>query len=161
MKLPVITCIGILALNAGFHAPVVLATEAANATAFCQGALPVSDTQIRKRPLALRNEGTATAFASCSVPVNFAGPNFLLDVIVVNRNATSATVRCTLVDGVVAEIGDTDPGYYPLSVDVGPGGSGVLEWWPPDFGLETFTDIANFSCALPPGVEIALISADE
>lgn len=161
MKLPVFTCVGILALGAGIHAPVVMATEASNATGYCQGVLPAADSQIRKRPLALRNEGTATAFVSCSIPVNFAGPNFVIDVHVVNRSAVPATVNCTLVDGVVAEIGETDPGYYPLSVNLVPGGGGLLQWWAPDFDLGTFTSAANLSCALPPGVEIALISADE
>ena len=161
MKLPVFACVGILALTAGVHAPVVLAIEAANAAAFCQGAQPTADSQIRKRPLALRNEGTATAFVSCSIPVNFAGSNFLIDAHVVNRSANPATVSCTLVDGVVAEVGQTDPSYYPLSVDLGPGSGGLLEWWAPAFDLDTFTDAANLSCALPPGVEITLIAASE
>jgi hypothetical protein len=162
MKLPVFTCVAILALSAGAaYAPAVLATEASNATGYCQGVLPAADSQIRKRPLALRNEGTATAFVSCSIPVNFAGPNLLIDAHVINRSANPATVSCTLVDGVVAEVGQTDPSYYPRSVDLGPGGGGLLEWWAPAFDLDTFTDTANLSCALPPGVEIALIAASE
>ncbi|HST45355.1 MAG TPA: hypothetical protein VLK29_09045, partial [Luteimonas sp.] len=38
-----------------------------NATGLCQAALPAYDGLIRKRPVAIRNEGDAAAFVSCSL----------------------------------------------------------------------------------------------
>ncbi len=38
----------------------------ANATSYCQAALPAFEGAIRKRPLAVQNEGTTNAFVTCS-----------------------------------------------------------------------------------------------
>jgi len=158
MKPTSLTCIAIAALSVGaLHAPVAWAHEESSATGVCQGNLPASETQLRKRPLALANEGTASAFVSCSLPVNFTGPNFAFTVTLINRRSATATVNCTFVDGEIAELGDT-PSYRPKSIALDEG-AGVLEWLAPDFGLSFFTSHANLSCLLPPGVEIATVGS--
>lgn len=138
------------------------AIESANATAFCQGALPAFDTEIRKRPLAVRNEGDAGAFVSCSIPVNYAGANTGVHVYLVNRDTETATVDCTFVDGIVTEFGGPNfPVYYPQSIALLADAGEILSWEASEFELASFSSIANISCVLPPGTEITLLGAAE
>lgn len=116
-------------------APAANAAVGSNATGVCQGALPVYDTEIRKRPLALRNEGDASAYVSCSLPSNVLA-NIIAYTYVVNRNAAAVDVDCTFIAGVVVEI--LPPDYYPLSVSAGPGVATLLEWDAGDYGLPSF-----------------------
>ena len=150
-------------LTAGvLQSPAALAVEGSNAVGYCQGALPSFDTEIRKRPLAVRNEGIAHAFVSCSVAYNAAGGNTTVSVIMVNRNAVVTAVDCTFVDGLVAEVGAPGfPAYYPQSLALLPGEINGIAWEADDFDLTSFSPWANLSCALPPGVEIAYILAFE
>jgi len=163
MKTPLFACMGLAAMAiSALPSPEAHAIESANATSFCQGALPAFDTEIRKRPLAVRNEGTADAFVSCSIPTNYAGPNTSVSVYLVNRSAGTATVDCTFVDGIVTEIGGPGfPVYYPQSIALLAGAAEPLVWEASEFELTAFSTIANVSCALPPGTEIALIGAAE
>lgn len=163
MKNTFLPCLGLVALiAAALPSPDAQAVESANATAFCQGALPAFDTEIRKRPLAVRNEGTADAFVSCSIPSNYAGANTGIHVYLVNRNAETATVNCTFVDGIVSEFGGSNyPAYYPQAIALLAGAGEVLSWLASDFDLPAFSSIANVSCALPPGTEITLLGAEE
>lgn len=165
MKLPiaVIATAACLASAHAIHAPPAHAgTSAANGTAFCQSALPVFDTQIRKRPLGVNNEGNANAFVSCSIPVGYNPGNITNGVIyMTNRNDETVAVTCTLVDGVVADAGLPDiPAYYPQAIALLPGEFTPLIWDPADHGLESFTVYQNYSCILPPGVEINLLGHD-
>lgn len=141
--------------------PATAATSAANATAFCQSALPVFDTQIRKRPLAVGNEGAAPAFVTCSLPQGYY-PETVINgvVILLNRGASPVSASCTLVDGVTGEITGTAPGYYPQSAELAPGVATPLVWYPDDHGLESFHPYQSYSCLLPPGVEINVVGHD-
>lgn len=137
-------------------------TSASNATGMCQSALPVFDTQIRKRPLGVNNEGGSNAFVSCSIPIGY-NPESVDNgvVIVTNRNAEAVIVSCTLVDGVIAEIGIPDlPAFYPQTVAALPGVITPIVWDPADHGLESFHSYQNYSCNLPSGVEINLVGND-
>jgi hypothetical protein len=73
----------------------------ANGSGVCQAALPSYEGQIRKRPLAIQNEGTAAAFITCSpsslqyVPMQ----DFGHGVFLANNSAASVTVNCTAVMG--------------------------------------------------------------
>ena len=58
--------VALLAAGALAPQPAAALRVVAQATAICQGALPAFETQIRKRPLALQNEGEANAFVTCS-----------------------------------------------------------------------------------------------
>lgn len=139
--------------------PAHAATSAANATAFCQSALPVFDTQIRKRPLGVSNEGTAGAFVTCSIAMGYNPVEIINGVVIMtNRGAGAVTVNCTLVNGVVAELGP--PGYFPKAVELAPGVATPLVWSPADHGLESFHPYQSYSCHLPPGVEINVVGYD-
>lgn len=151
-----------LAVAAMFMPQANAGTSASNATGMCQSALPVFDTQIRKRPLGVNNEGASNAFISCSIPIGY-NPDTVNNgvIILTNRNDEAVIVSCTLVDGVVAEIGIPDlPAFYPQTVAALPGEATVILWDPADHGLESFHVYQNYSCNLPPGVEINLVGND-
>lgn len=123
----------------------------------CQPALPAYDGNIRKRPKAVQNEGTATAFVTCG----FSGDNFsALDngiyyaaVLLVNNTASPLEVTCTLVPGRHATVVG---GFLPLTTTVNPGDPNAgLGWHYPDYDDGRFGVTAAVSCALPPGAGIS------
>lgn len=118
----------------------------------CQAALPVFDGTIRKRPKALANEGTTTAFITCDFE-NLANPlNRITSVaiFVKNRGTGQATVDCTLVQG----FGDNVSGSnLTKSAALAPNGTFSLVWAAADYAGDNL-DVPATSCALPPGTEI-------
>lgn len=137
-------------VDAAFHGDV------ANASGPCNGALPAYEGALRKRPLAIRNEGGSDAFVSCSLQSDGGQNPGYDDVVIylVNRNASSVAVDCTLVSGGVAEIG-FEPTYHPQTLGIPANAAGGMLWRATDFELETFHYTVNATCKLPPGVEIA------
>ncbi len=136
-------------------------TSAANATAFCQGALPAFDTEIRKRPLGVNNEGDSNAFVNCSIPIGH-NPTAVENGVVTltNTNGTAVTANCTLVDGLAPGVSQDPPGYYPKSLAIAAGDTGAIVWTPGEYQLSSFSPYQNFSCNLPPGVELNLVGND-
>jgi hypothetical protein len=129
--------------------------EVRMSTDVCQPALPAFDGQIRKRPLAMQNEGNANAFVTCAFGGAFNGVPSQKTVTVGFTNITSAgiTVNCTLVD---AQDGVINPEYFPKSIDVPPMGAPVtLLLWSAinDNGGVRFT-YPSVSCLLPPGTGV-------
>lgn len=121
------------------------------ASGACQGALPNYEGRLRKRPLAVANEGTGGAFVTCGVHTNDDTVGITaIEAYVTNRRATPTDVSCTLVDGFVdATIGFAD--YYPQTVNVGAGFDAAFVWDQPQFGAFTY---AAISCNLPTQVEV-------
>ena len=65
------TLVASLALAATLSVPDARAgSTVQNAVGNCNGALPGFEGALRKRPLAIANEGTSSAFVSCTLPVN-------------------------------------------------------------------------------------------
>jgi hypothetical protein len=119
----------------------------------CQSALPVFDGQIRKRPKALANEGSATAFVTCDFEHS---PNtlqqvFAVVVLFINRNDAPVTVSCTMVSGLG---NDTFVPTVTRSVLLTPGDLSGISWSAADNGGVNLSTPA-MSCGLKPGVEIA------
>lgn len=126
-------------------------------TASCQAALPVFDGNIRKRPVALGNEGTSTAFVTCDTDSinDFPSGHTGVGVYFNNRAAAAGTVvNCTLVDG--AFVANESFPKASNAMAVGPA-AGVITWSAAaDNEGDNFVAPA-ISCALPPGVDIALV----
>ncbi len=122
----------------------------ANGAGACQGALPNYEGQIRKRPLAIQNEGSAGAFITCS-PVSLQG-NALHgtghELILINNADATTTVNCTGVSGTT---------YMPKSVQVPGNGQASLSWLEADGVGATNLDTMNMSCLIPPGIGIRTI----
>jgi len=163
--------LGVLAACSTALGSVLLATpaEAAtrtitlqqNGTGACQVTLPAYESVIRRRPLAIQNEGSSGAFVSCS-PASLKGipANDTLGYTVrlVNRGASVASVSCT---GVIGSDGVTSPlpVYLIKNANVGGNSSAVLTWR----SLEGYgtTVPFNFQCQLPPGVGISGIELNQ
>lgn len=120
----------------------------------CQGALPSFEGALRKRPLGIVNQGSATTFVSCGLPRASSTESFIGFVFasVTNGGAGSATISCTLVDGFAVSQGGT-PVYATKSDTFAPGAGSSLYWDTSDIGKPNF-DMVQLSCALPPGTEI-------
>lgn len=132
-----------------------------NATGACQSALPAFDGQIRKRPLAIQNEGNASAFVSCSLmgTTRSVAGIFTIQVLADNNTASSVTLTCTLVTGL-SKFGTQQ--FLPKTITM-PANSGgltnVLGWNRLDNGGMFFNNFTvNVSCNLPVGTGLSRIS---
>jgi hypothetical protein len=161
MHMPRSTCTGAV-LAALFLPATAMAVDeemetAANATANCQGALPNFEGSIRKRPLAVQNEGTATAFVTCS----FSNEYDLDDrrqvsyfgAYMINRSSTPKTVACTGVAGYDSYAGNV---YISRSITLPANGTTQEEVFfaPADNGGQGYYPLVSMSCSIPPGVGI-------
>jgi len=127
-----------------------------NASGVCKSALPVFDGNIRSRPLALANEGTANAFVSCSMLDNWLDDVQLVSVNVRNNGASTVSASCTYISGMA-----TDAEFFPKTRTLAAGQSTSFVWSPMiDHNNQPFDAQVNFSCSLPPGVEISLLVFD-
>ena len=138
------------------------ANDWSNAVDVCQGARSSFDDDLRKRPLAINNEGTQPSFVSCSIraplgQINGGGTNVTqIIVLLTNRASTAQSVSCTLVDGVAAPFPSFPALYLPKTVDLQPGSFGVINWF--DFETEAGRyRLPNLSCALPPETEVNIV----
>lgn len=157
------SALAVLVLSAAVAPSGASAADAArsysvNAAGACNGALPSFEGALRKRPLAIRNEGATSVFVTCSVPGDYlASGNGLVVAAFTNGSTSSVTVNCTMVDGRASPWGmfdEGDPEYYPQSKPIHPGGVAALTWTPTS---GTFSAYANVNCLLPPDVEINLV----
>ena len=122
-----------------------------NATGVCQGNLPASDTNIRKRPTAVRNEGTGNSFVNCSTMNLLENEVTIAGIRLNNAGATPATISCTMVNGRQS----FDPAFFPKSREFAAGESGFIAWTAAaDNGGVNFQDLINFSCLLLPQTDI-------
>lgn len=132
-------------------------TTIATAVALCQPALPVFDGNIRKRPLAVQNEGTSNAFVSCGLIEDVSGYSSGAKTVaayLVNTGTTSATINCTLVSGN-GRHGDSVL-YFPKSATISAGDNSSLIFWSAaaDNGGVNFDQVVSVSCQLPPGTGV-------
>lgn len=135
----------------------------AQGTAICQGALPAFETQIRKRPLALQNEGDASAFVTCSFNnpgINSGGTRISsITVYLQNAAAGSRTVSCTAVNtGPGADTGAALYATRSIQVPRNATGSTALQFASSDFPGAPFLlpgESVSVSCNLLPGIGIA------
>ena len=139
------------------HAASVLRNETSPAVKVCQPALPAYDAAIRKRPRAMQNEGTATAFVTCALegrgPDRTVNPNVRrLSIYFTNSTDTNATVTCTALDPVNTS---AESGTATRSASVGAGSSqDSMLFLPADINPTFGWSTPAVSCALPPGVGI-------
>lgn len=128
----------------------------------CQGALPNFEGSLRKRPLAVANEGTTTAFVTCGIhiPSIFSvggATNPGMDHAWVgfrNRSGADVTVNCSLVESN----GDgTAQASIAKSITVAAGGFTEAQWDGTADHAGTNFRLPAFSCALPPATDITHI----
>lgn len=118
----------------------------ANAVDVCQAALPAYEGQVRKRPLAVQNEGTASAFVSCAFTTQggFDG----VRIYFAGFDGASHPVSCT---GVATSTSGVSQ-YVVKSVQAPASSQGSLQWTASDFtGVNNWFSV---SCSLSPGAAI-------
>lgn len=128
----------------------------ANASAICTPALPAFEGVIRKRPLAVQNEGATAAYVTCSFVSDSdfggnAGTNGFA-LWFTNNSTASQTVNCTGVIGT-----RSTAIYLAKSVTLSAGASNRIRWERvADNGGVPFPayDALNASCLIQPGVGI-------
>lgn len=135
-------------------ATVIERQEVRMSAGVCQPALPAFDVAFRKRPLAMQNEGSSSAFITCAFGGIFnAVPSVkTASVGFTNTTATPQTVNCTLVN---ARQGVQNAQYFPKSISVPASGSPIIHiiWTGTDNNGIAFTYPAA-SCSLPPGIGV-------
>lgn len=132
-----------------------------NATGVCQPALPAYEGSIRKRPLAMQNEGGALAYVTCSPTSMYDQPyaTFGARARLINRSAVQVTVQCTGVLGT--DLSSTAPKYFTSSTPISPNSSNVVAWGGSQTpGFDSKLPF-SFSCGLPPGVGIGIVISDQ
>lgn len=136
-----------------------------NAAGLCQGALPVFETNLRKRPLSVGNEGDTPAFVTCSFTtiMDQGGGGGVAQESVVRHFGMflsssvpePQTVSCT---GVIGFEGSPTLEYVSLQVDVSSEtpDSNYLYFYPTDIDPEQqyMHQLVSMSCRLPPGTGI-------
>lgn len=123
------------------------------AAALCQSATPSHEGALRKRPLALQNEGTATAYVTCNLVG--VGPPTELTVYVSSMTSGPKTLSCTAVVGTTsasASYSVRTVSFAGVSIE-----PAAMSWFPIHFGVggNVFpSKLVSLSCALPPGTGI-------
>lgn len=153
-------CLAALAAAGPAGAATTSTGKTASAPALCQPALPTYDGLIRKRPLAVQNEGNSAAFVSCALigDTNAVSGTSRVFLYLINNNAAPATIACTLVNSHAGGVFAT----FPKSVEVAgnsPGGAASLEWTSEDNGGSAFSRWTSISCNLPAGTGIGHLGA--
>jgi len=155
----------VLTAAAMTHAPQARAlASVSTAVGSCLGNVQASEMQLRKRPLGIRNEGTSGAFVSCATQWGYRpGASPSTYVTATNLSTTAVDFTCTLVDGypLPYQVPNTIR-YHPKTISLAPGSTARLAWVPSDyyFSGTSFTNYENFSCYLPPGIEINDVGFD-
>lgn len=148
-------CTAALALVAGTSAFAGSWTNAstANASGRCQGALPSFEGALRKRPLALQNEGAAPAFVTCSFlsdQMNDSVVSFGL----YGRSVSGGEVTLTCTGVLGYDTGT--PVYSTKEVILDADGSQSSIYWDgADFGGDINPGVpVSLNCSLPSGAAL-------
>jgi hypothetical protein len=123
----------------------------------CQSALPVFDGNIRKRPLAVANEGTSNAFVTCSFTT--VGPELAnlvesYKLFVSNAGTGTVDINCTGVGGVQGGIINQAPQSIPLTIRLVSGEKRFFSYFPAQFLGGVLSNYFSVSCSLPLGTSI-------
>lgn len=157
IRLPLLSlALAAIALPAAAGAPTTITRDRFHhGPANCQPALPVFDGNIRKRPLAIGNEGSGNAFITCGFDdIDNGGSGYSgIGLYLVNQaGAPGVTVTCTLVNGIALNPGGV--GYFTKTTDaLAAGATTAINWTIADNADANFVAPA-LSCNLPAGVSI-------
>ena len=125
-----------------------------NAAGICQASLPSFEGAIRKRPTAVANEGSSSAFVSCSAMTSAESSTGINEIFVVlyNRTGSAVPVTCTFVHSF--QSGGT---LVPKTVSIPANNRAFLSWNLADVGNPSSLRFANFNCALEPGTDLGYV----
>jgi hypothetical protein len=123
----------------------------------CQAATPVFSDKIRKRPLAVKNEGTSSAFVTCSFTT--IGPRGLSTPtryeLFVSNTGPDADITCTAVGGVEGGTGTNTPEFDVRTTHLVSGGEPIaFTYIPGQFQNDILPAVFSISCNLQPGMAV-------
>ncbi len=123
----------------------------------CQAATPFFSDKIRKRPLAVKNEGTSSAFVTCSFTT--IGPRGLSTPIryelFVSNTGPTTDITCTAVGGVEGGIGNSAPQFDTRTTQLGSGDEPIaFTYTPGQFQNDILPAVFSISCNLQPGMAV-------
>ncbi|MEO6365124.1 MAG: hypothetical protein ABIO38_03620 [Luteimonas sp.] len=125
-------------------------TSSANAVARCQGALPNYESALRKRPLAVDNVSTASAFVTCAFEMrgDAGALAHQVDVWFGNNTASPQNITC---NGVQGYNGGSEARGKTTTVPAN--SQSVLTWTDADFtaGID---GLFSLSCLMPAGTGV-------
>lgn len=140
-----------------------------NAVADCDPRSPGAENKLFRRATGIANISDSLTFVTCSMQAQMEGSesgagSSLAAVSFINRSGADAMVGCTLVTNHRFPDGHFGWAYYSKSMVV-PATSPDLVWGHFMHFIASqeggyFGDQINFSCALPPGVEIVTTRHD-
>lgn len=129
-------------------------TRHISATAVCEAPLPSFDVSLRKRPVAIANEGSSGIFISCALTTDHTGDLATNEVRILFASPDQRTVNCTIVAGVGSNL------YREgKSVTVPAGGVAAIHWT--GIHKRGGEGAIALSCTLPGGVEVRTLSLHE
>jgi hypothetical protein len=119
----------------------------------CQAALPAFEGAIRKRPLAVQDEGSSTALVTCGFHGHASRQSTQLALGLANTTGERIMVTCTLVHAWASFA----PQHVTRNFNMGPHSEAGGSWNASiDNGGTPFSRAAA-SCALPPGIGITYV----
>lgn len=124
-----------------------------NPSARCQPATRVSEAMIRKRPLAMVNEGSSNAVVNCAFEIESdQSLAQAVQVYVSNSTAADVDITCTGISGFETRQANE---YLPetLTIQAGTQGLEPFFWADQDFASGT-GGLISVACTLPPGTAI-------
>ena len=116
----------------------------------CVGPLPSYDSNLRKRPGGILNEGSADAFLSCGLSNDPIRLTWGVDVQLTYRGPSSASARCTLVSG----FNTANVSYISDERTISSMSNAYITFRLDFSSNEHFTPPLAISCILPPGMEL-------
>lgn len=146
--MPILAAVA-LALPLALPATAQADTYITPAAGSCKSALPIFDGNIRTRPRAVQNEGTAPAFVTCAQQADNGDLATGVSIYLLNTGPAAVDVTCTLV------VGMNSPSYYTATLTLPAASYG---------SPMTFADLdpvtldgngSSYSCQLPPGAGVS------
>lgn len=138
-------------------------SKVSTAAGLCQAALPTFEGLIRKRPLAVQNEGVEAAFVTCSYTsdTQASGSNGNTSFVAsfINQSPAPVAVNCTAVIGSTSGTATYIPKVSPL-IPANGAAPGSTAWTSADNGGFIYGPHlpVSLSCNLPPGVGIVTLT---
>lgn len=151
--------IGTMLMPASADAAVSARVFRSNPAGLCQGALPAFETAIRKRPLAVQNEGASSSFVTCSftsqgsTSLSATNPTSVL-VYFNTISGTDTEISCT---GVTGYVSGTNEFVVKSATAPASGSQTSMTWNAADFAgapANIPSGMFSISCNLPPGAAI-------
>jgi len=138
----------------GAHADVAARTVLANAANSCIPSRPAYEGAVRKRPLAVQNEGDTDAFVTCAFAND--GTVYYFQMAIQNQTPVPKNVTCTAVNG--SNNIQTPAAYMVKTAFLAPNSYLMLTFDGSDFGGTAGnplpSDFIGANCILIPGTGI-------